>query len=313
MGACWTVSLSGLRTKPESGTSPGPVPCDVLSLGQGGRLSVDDVALAELVAELEGRAVWLVSDQALTHVIDAATEALTVDIGALGPPAVLARLASAGWWARCHSSHELSLAGRQGFPPERTVVARGVRDDVLIKDALGHEVAVLEVCDETDARNVARVAGFLEREVPPDTGAPDGVPGTAFAGCAGLLAPLLRGPPDCQLDAPPMGTAAPGVTSSGAADEYDLWALEWSVESPAATACQLTTLSRSGDAGRPVPSARLHAAAVRGDWVFVPVPGALGLHAPDPVWPDPAWIMTRQGSWRFLDERPLPPRPEAGA
>ena len=110
-----------------------PRPCALSS----GRLSVDGVELGEITPGLEGHAVWLLSHGALRERIEACDGPRTVSVGRVGTATVLSLLASAGWWARCHSTLELERAQAAGFPESRLVASGRVKDDGCIGPPLG--------------------------------------------------------------------------------------------------------------------------------------------------------------------------------
>jgi hypothetical protein len=256
-----------------------------------GRLCLEDVDLAELGEALEGRAAWILSHAAIAGAIASAgrSGARCVAVGAIGPPAVLAQLVSAGWWARVHSSHELSLAAAAGFPPERLLAGGGVHDDGFVKDALAAGVALMEHADASERANAARIAALLDHALPPERGAPPDAPVRLLARCGGLLALVLR---------PPLALAIDAVCprSRGMAHVLPL---------EAGDALVPGTLAGLEAASAP------HAALVpthvrRGDRVMVPGPAA-AVQPVDPAHPPSATVLVRGASWRLLGARPLPP------
>ncbi len=284
---------------PPTPGEPSPQPC-VLS---DGRLSVDGVDLGEMTLGLEGHAVWLLSHGALSERIEACDGPRTVSVGRVAPATVLSMLASAGWWARCHSSLELERAHAAGFPDSRLVASGRVKDDGFLKDALSQPVAVLEPYDADDARNIARMASFLERELPDASGAAQSLASCELMGCGGLLSPVLRGPPELALDAP-LAWPLPPEGEGEVAEAPALWPV--AVSDGAVTAgshpLRCTVEGLSSTAVHAPQAARLVAPCTRGEWVFLPSVLALGRGFEDPAWPTLETVMTRDEIWRFLEE-----------
>lgn len=179
-----------------------------------GRLRLDGVALADVADGLQGKPAWVISGAAVLEALelsrarrgaaDARGEragAVCVEVGAIGPPAVLALLAQADAWASVASGHELTLALQAGFAPRRIVVQAPALDDGFILEALTARVGVLVRRGGEEAARIARIARGLELPLPKPTGAPAILRPAAFARCGGLLARLLSGPPRLVLDA----------------------------------------------------------------------------------------------------------------
>lgn len=262
-----------------------------LLLGPDGWLRVEELPLAELVVALEGRPAWVLSDRALERALTLAGEAQTLEVGAVGPPEILARVAARGFWACARSSHELGLALAAGFDPQRLVAAGPVRDDGFLKDALSAGVAVVPVDGPGDAENVARMARLLALDPPAREGAPPAAPPDLLSQVGGLLAAVLVAPPQLALDVALPTGAAPGAS---------LYAL---LPGPVQEV-GLCGLSRWGGEA-PLP-ARLHGVAARGDWLFLPRADAALPRAADPVHAMPVSVMVRGGLWTELAPRPWP-------
>jgi hypothetical protein len=274
-----------------------PTPCVLRE----GRLIVDDVDLAELADQLEGHAVWLLSHGAIARCIAACDGPRTVSVGRVGPPVVLGMFAAAGWWARCHTPRELQAARAAGFPAGRLVATGRVKDDGFLKDALSVPVGVLEIVDDVDAANVARLAAFLECALPPSRGQPAHVAACELHGCGGLLAPVLRGSPQVALDAPWCEWA--GDTRHGNDPEAHGRVHVWPLEPGPTTFGTFEGLTSV--AAAPPTAAHMHGgvdAFARGAWALVLADLAFGRPFEDPAWPTPETVMTRDGVWRFLEE-----------
>ena len=270
-----------------------PAPCVL----RDGHLTVDGVDLGDLAAELEGRAVWLLSHGALVRSLAACEGPRTVSVGRVGPPVVLGMFAQAGFWARCQTPGELEAALSAGFSPEHLVASGRVKDDGFIKDALLVPVGVLEAVDDADAANIARMATFLECKLPPSDGQPEGVAACALQGCGGLFAPVLIGSPPVAVDAP-WSRWAQGPELDGC-ESLHVWPLQ---PGPQRTGTfeGLTTV-----ASAPPCEASIHGTLTRGDWVLVPSDLAFGRLLEDLSCPKQETVMTRDGVWRILEERPL--------
>jgi len=267
---------------------------------RGDELWLEGARLGELSASLEGRAVWLLSHAALSAVAAGAAAGAagprTVAVADVGPPAVLALLAAAGWWARAGSPHELLLARQAGFAPERLVAGAAVADDGFIKEALVQRVAVLEVGSTPehagrDELNVQRVAEALGLPRPPASGAPDAAGPEAFAHCGGLLAPVLRGAPALALDA-----SWPDTCRARHA---------WTLRHPL-PASEATLEGLSGPLAAPPRRLTLHGVPHRGDGLLLPCREAARLQAFDPSWPELPVVLVRDERWRLLEPRPRP-------
>jgi hypothetical protein len=200
-------------------------------------------------------------------------------------------MAGQGWWARVLSSHELTLAQTAGFAPSCIVAGGTVKDDGFLKDALTLGVAVLEPGHPDHDDNVQRIAEALSARVPPDSGGPPRVSADAFARCGGLLARVLRAPPDLALDAPLLDTPdahvfplTPGELKAGS----------------------LEGLTLPGQGGEP-PPAWIHGAPVRGDWVVVPSAMTLAPQPGATIHPAVPRLMVTGSRWRVLEARPAVP------
>ena len=275
-----------MKRRPARGLEP-------FALVDGG-LQLEGIDLAELTGSLEGRPAWVIAGDAVLAALARAQgrrRAVAIEIGAIGPPAVLALLAPTGAWASVSSGHELLLAQRAGFPGRRLVVDAPVLDDGLILEALSARVAVLVRRDRREAAAVRRVAALMRLPLPRPRGAPPCVPASTFSRCGGLLARLLVGPPRAVLDAlwEPSGPA-----------HLQLLAVRARVDARART----TSLSGLTTARKV--RARLVGTPGRGDWVLVADPAALGVRPPHPAWPQPREILIHHGRWRRLDARPMP-------
>jgi hypothetical protein len=276
-----------------------------------GRLLLDGVDLADIAAGLEGRPAWVISAAAVLAAGGAAASGgskptgagrsrpVTVDVAAIGPPAVLALLAQAGCWARAASRHELLLATQAGFPPERLVAEAPLLDDGFVIEALSAGVAVLARRGREAAAAVERIARALGLPTPPARGAPPTLSASAFRRSGGLLSRLLSSQPAlaldaaCELAGSPLVVAMPGASSASEAKRAG--------REPSRTASLLELT------GRPARRSRLLGRPQRGDWVLVLQPGALAARAPHPAWPEPRTVLVSGGLWRLLDARPLPP------
>ena len=261
---------------------PAPFAC-----ADDGGLRCEAAPLTEIAAGLEGGAAWVLSRAALVAALD---DPRTLPVSAVGPPAVLALAAEAGWWAGVTSPHELELATAAGFPAERLVAGGAVVDDGFLKDALVAGVAVLTSRDEEEARNVARIAEHLALPVPAAEGAPPAADASLFDRCGGLLAPVLRGPPALVLD----GVLAP-------ATGLEAWTLA-SPHDPAPARVEGLGVSPVDGPGE----LTLHGAPRRGDHVLVPHPAAARLRPHDPAWPEAVTVLVNERLWRFLEPRPWP-------
>jgi len=259
-----------------------------------GVLSLEELPLDRLVAELEGRAAWLLSDAAVRSAVDGLGAPRTVDLGVVGPLEVLSMLARAGHWTRVYSTHELELAERAGFGADHVVAGGRVKDDRLVKDALERGVGAIEVHGAEDEGNVARIAAALGHPVPPGDVSPPDAPPDALDGVGGLLAPVLRGAPDVALDA---AWAEGDVTGPA-----DVWPLRPGEVQPGT----LTGLSMPG-VDAPVLPARVHGALSRSEWAVVPVPRVAAARPPGLTHGAPATVLVREGLWRQLDPRPMAP------
>lgn len=270
----------------------------------GGRLTVEALPLDELAHDLAGQAAWVLSRSAIASAFAGVRRCLPV--GVVGPAEVLAEAAAAGWWTAVVSSHELELAERAGFPPERTSAPAGWRDDGFVKDALTRGIAALAAEDETDEQNIERIARLLGVDRPGPADVPPTVALDALAGSGGLLAPVLRGGQALVLDAAPVGLLAgrdPGATL----DVLPLGAPDSTApDASAALEGTLTGLSSPATRARGLP-ARLHGAAVRGDWVLIPSLGATAARPPDLAHRQPLHVLVQGGQWRPLEQRSLPP------
>ena len=296
------------------------------------QLIVEELALADLANDLAGQAAWVLSRKALDAVFEG--PARCVPVGLVGPLEVLSMAAAAGWWTQVVSSHELDLAERAGFPPERIAAAAGWHDDGFVKDALTRGIASLPAVDQLDEQNIERIARLLgvERGLAgcvgdgPDVPAAKSMPGPAngqpslpavvgldsFDHCGGLLAPLLRGGPTLVLDAVWDGFShemVDGVVGvfpvthpmSPPGDTCDvlltgLLSRPLSVAEPALTPARLAGSWPSADE-----------APARGDWMVVPTHDALACRAPGVAHSAPLQVMVHGALWRPLDQRPLPP------
>ena len=257
-----------------------------------GRLVIENVALDDLAAALDGRAAWVLGHRALAGALKRGLRlgggAVAVPVSALGPREALTLAAQAGCWARAASAHELTLARAAGFAPARLVVGAPVLDDGLLRDALAAGVAVIQAQGE-EAQNVARIARALGHPVSPSQGAPPDLAPGVLRRVGGLLAPLLAGPPALSLDAAwePRGR---GRVALGA------------LAGPADASSETMLRGLSGTAA----PARLIGTAARGGWVALPDPRAAGPQRPDLAHPLPATVLVRGSAWRLLDARPLP-------
>jgi hypothetical protein len=265
-----------------------------------GRLFLDGVDLTDVAAGLEGRPAWLIGGAAVLATLKRTR--VTIAVGAVGPPAVLALLAKAGCWAAVASGHELRLAQQAGFPAPCIAVDAPVLDDGLIMEALSARVAVLRRRGRDEAARIARIGRALALPRPKAKGGPASLSARAFARCGGLLARLLSGPPDLVLDA--------------------VWEPAASLTSAARTTARFAPLVvslslASASAGRPARlrgltstrarPARLLGAPAVGDWVVVLAEDALAVRPPHPAWPLPRSVLVSGGLWRDLDPRPMPP------
>ena len=260
----------------------------------GGRLELDGVDLAEVTESLEGRPAWVIAGGAVLGALARAQgrrRAVGIDVGAIGPPGVLALLAPTGAWAFVASGHELDLARRAGFPGRRIVVDAPVLDDGLILAALTARVGVLVRRGPREGAAVRRVAALMRLPLPAARGAPPCVPAATFARCGGLLARLLAGPPAVVLDALWEPAARPPVR---------VLAVQGRLGPPGrvTSLSGLTTVRAS--------RARLLGAPARGDWVIVADPASLAVRPPHPAWPQPRELLVHHGRWRRLEARPMP-------
>lgn len=287
-----------------------------------GQLTVEELVLADLATDLAGQAAWVLSRKALSAVF--AGPARCLPVGLVGPLEVLSMAAAAGWWTLVVSSHELDLAERAGFPPERTAAAAGWHDDGFVKDALTRGIASLPAVDELDEQNIERIARLLgvERGATHQGGDRDGPTAPAgahpampavlgldsFAQCGGLLAPLLRGGATLVLDT---------VWDGCCCDEVDVLPVSQAV-SPSGDTCDVLLtglLSRPSSVAEPVvTAARLHgswsgadATPPRGEWLLLPIQEALACRAPNVAHSAPKLVMVQGALWRPLDQRLLPP------
>lgn len=275
-----------------------------------GRLHIEGVDLSVLAGELDGRPAFVLSRAAVHAALARQPGTCTIPVGSVGPPALLALLAEAGCWARAVSSHELSIALAAGFRPAHVIAGADLLDDGFIKDALTAGVGMLLRPDRETALNVARIAGALDLRQPAAEGAPPDVPADTFNTCGGLLAPLLRGPPEMVLDAPwqRVGRALPRLLALREPPRESLPA--------AALASAPRARRKAAQARRPVRlaglgatvsvPARLTGLVERGDWVAVVAPDAAAVHVPHPAWPMPRTVLVREDAWSVLEERPLP-------
>jgi len=265
----------------------------------GGRLELGGVDLAELAEDLQGRPAWLIGGDAALAALARAQgrrRAVGVEVGAIGPPALLALIARTGAWASVASAHELKLAAQAGFSMRRVVVDAPVLDDGLILEALTARVGVLVRRGRREAAAVRRVGALMRLPLPAARGAPPVVPPSTFARCGGLLARLLAGPPRLVLDAL---WEPPAAASRKAAPRVVL-----GLRGPSASRGRRATLSGLTEA-RPSP-ARLLGEVARGDWVVVADPASLAVRPPHPAWPQPRDVLVHHGRWRLLDARPMP-------
>ncbi len=258
-----------------------------------GFLYLEDIDLQELTSHLEGHAVRLISALAVGRVLGQVPGANTISIEHGDPPAILAMMANSGCWARVLSSHELRVATLAGFPPERIVAGGRVKDDAYIRDALSEGVALMEHPDPEERENTARIARALGLTMPVGGEAPPDLPERALANCGGLLAPVLRGPPEIAID-----SVWPAFQDAAV---YPLRPKDMK-------ASYLEGLSMPNVPGveLPVP-AWLYGSIQRGDWVVVLPPEGGGnvdryidrqkTHPPVPR------ILVSGGHWRLLDER----------
>ena len=271
-----------------------------------GQLIVEELVLADLATDLAGQAAWVLSHKALNAVF--AGPARCLPVGLVGPLEVLSMAAAAGWWTTVVSSHELDLAERAGFPPERTAAAVGWHDDGFVKDALTRGIASLPALDEADGQNIERIARLLGVEWSTSATLPAVVGLDGFAQCGGLLAPLLRGGATLVLDT---------VWDGCSHDVADVLPVSHPV-SPSSDTCDVLLtglLSRPSSVAEPVvTAARLQGswpsadeAPGRGDWIVVPGQDALACRPPDGAHTAPQQIMVHGALWRPLDQRPLPP------
>jgi len=220
--------------------------------------------------------------------------ACCIEVGAVGPLAVLGQLAAAGWWAGVRSSHELTLALEAGFPPERLLACGGVRDDGFVKDALAAGVAVMKHADVEERVNAARIAALLDHELPPQHGEPPDAPAGLLDCCGGMLAPVLRPSPALTVDA-----VCPRL--SGPRQVLALHAATTAAEQASLPG----TLTGLGACDQPQ-AALVPSRVLRGDWVVLP--GAAAAVRPvDPAHPAACTVLVRGESWRLLAGRPLPP------
>ncbi len=250
-----------------------------------GRLVVDAVDVGEIVEQLEGRSAVVISELAVRAVARAQGERV-IDAGDVDADDVLALLAAEGWWCRARSSHDVERIGRAGFPTERRVAGGGVRDDGFLKDALDSGVGAIEHHDETERANAERIAAVFGGSWP-DAAPPPDAALDSFAGCAGLLAAVLRATDPLAIDAPWPLVAAP--TSATAA-----WTLALSDAEP-----QATSLAGLG-AVRTLTDFELHGDAARGDWLAIPVADALRPPRVNASQVLPQRVLVRGALWRFL-------------
>jgi len=279
----------------------------------GGRLRLDGVDLAEIAEGLDGRPAWVISASAVSSALVRAAKgaagrrrAVTVGVGSIGPPAVLALAAQAGAWASVASGHELSLARQAGFPPRRLVVQAPALDDGFILEALSARVAVLVRRGRKQAEEVRRIAIRLGLPQPRPDGAPPRVGARAFARCGGLLARLLDGPPRLVLDALWEPTSGPSLVVPLPAPLAPADATPSAAARPAPSRRRVTLAGLAAARGGP---AWLLGAAARGDWVAIPAASALAVRPPHPAWTLPGEVLVTEGRWRLLESRPMPPAP----
>lgn len=258
-----------------------------------GRLAVDDVLVADVVAELDGRPVVVVSETAVRAACRR-DGPRTVEAGALADEALLALAVEEGWWVRVRSSHDVARVVAAGIPVGRRVAGGGVRDDGFLKDVLAAGVACIEHDDEAERRNAERVAAILGGAWPDgDVAAPPAAAPDAFAGCAGLVAGVLR-------DGDPLGVDAPWPLAA----PVDR-AVAASVE-PAddqARDARLVGLGRLPDEPTRI---RCLGPTPRGAWIGVACPDGLTPPRIDPSHPEPERVLVRGALWRVL---PPPARP----
>jgi len=266
----------------------------------GGRLELGGVDLAELTEELQGRPAWLIGGDAALAALARAQgrrRAVGVEVGAIGPPVLLALLARTTAWASVASAHELTLAAQAGFSMRRVVVDAPVLDDGLILEALTARVGVLVRRGRREVAAVQRVAALMRLPLPAARGAPPVVPPSTFARCGGLLARLLAGPPRLVLDA----LWEPPAAAARKATPRLVLGLRGRLSSAAARRATLSGLTES----RPSP-ARVVGEVARGDWVVVADPASLAVRPPHPAWPQPREVLVHHGRWRQLEARPMP-------
>jgi hypothetical protein len=263
-----------------------------------GRLLLEDVDLREPTLGLDGRPAWVIGGTRFLDVLGRARGAsgggpVSIEVGSVGPPAVLALAADAGCWARVASPHELRLAQQAGFTPACIVVDAPQLDDGLILDALTAGVALRTHRGRDEVHRVDRIAGGLRLPRPADARAPPLLPASAFAHCGGLLARVISAAPSLVLDA----VWEPPRAAAGASR------VVLAVEDADRPGVRATLQGLSSLRAQP---ASLHGRAEHGDWVLVLAEDALSVHPPHPARPMPRTVLVREGLWRELEPRPLP-------
>ena len=210
----------------------------------------------------------------------------TIDAATVDADDVLAVLASEGWWCRLRSSHDVERAGLAGFPPERRVAGGGVRDDGFLKDALDAGVGAIEHHDAAERRNAERIAAAFGGTWPDGSSPPDAADDT-FAGCAGLLAAVLRPADPLALDAPWPLVPTP--------DDLAAWSV-----APSDASARTVTFAGLGALGS-LDTLELHGDVARGDWLVVPLSDALRPPRVDASHTLPERVLVREALWRFLN------------
>ncbi|GJM21688.1 MAG: hypothetical protein DHS20C15_16030 [Planctomycetota bacterium] len=277
-----------------------------------GRLFLEGVALDELVPQLEGQPVRLVSRAAVDAALHGEPRCLGLD--ALEDPDLLEIVAAAGWWLRVRSRHELSLGLSLGFAPERVVAAGPVVDDGFLKEVLVAGVGALEL-NARELANTERIARLLQVSVPTNDGSvPPTAPPEVFGGCAAFLTAVLAEPPELHLDmAWPLGLEAFVIDPSSSGDESDaphpllIAAVRPPMQIDSPHQVSVRFLSRG--AHDPLPrAAHLHGSVRRGDWVVLPSAAAALRAWIDPVHEPVQGLLVSESSWRYLPPRSVPTR-----
>jgi hypothetical protein len=260
---------------------------------RGGALYCEDVALAELAEARAGRPAWVLSQRALEQALAGDGGPVTVAVGSVGPPEVLALVAKHDHWAAVCSAHELQLATDAGFGSDRMVATGRVRDDGFLKDALLAGVAMVSVAEADDGANLARLADALGVEQPPATGAPALADDRWLGATGGLFAAVLAPPPDLQLDA----------SFRLRVGEESVLCLDDGPE----LAGTLSRLSSHGS--DEVQLVAIQGTVARGGWVMLPRSDAVAVHLGDGAHAEPTTVLVRDGLWRELSPRPMPVDP----